>query len=96
MSRSVSVDVDVDLDMFDDDDILDAAVCIVRQYVKDGGKRSLLAAPVEKLRAILRHDDDEDAGEPLSTAAKLQSMAELRNWMASDSASLFHFLGEQQ
>ena len=87
----VNVDVEVDLSAFDDDDILDAALDIVRREVKEGGRRSALcAAPIEALRQVLFQPEGHDE-EPLSTAARLRDMAALRRFVEVESKGLFQF-----
>ena len=93
MMAYVNVDVHVDIDAFDDDDILGAAVEIVRKHVKDQPRRSaLLDAPVEALRNLLFAAAD-DAGEPLSAAAKLHDMSDLRN-LVEKSGGFYRFAGD--
>lgn len=83
MSRAITVDVD--LDDFEDEEILAAALSIVRH--KEAHKMGTRCEEViAKIRNVLLLDND-DSLPPASTAASIETMEALRNYISRQHAA---------
>lgn len=77
----VTTEVDVDLDQFDDADVLDAALEVIKEQLRRSRPDELR---IGRLRQALGLD--ESTLPPPSTAATITSMADYRQWQEAQQA----------